>query len=80
MLNTSGKLEAEQLRLVAIEVVVELRRRRAERREQLLRVELRLLARFGDQRLGGIVERDAAASGQVLDLELEAAGGAEAGN
>ena len=31
-----GQVEPEQLRLVAVEVVVELRRRGAERREQLL--------------------------------------------
>src|SRR5262249_8241391 len=51
---------------------------RAEGREQLLRVELGLLAGFGNHRLRGIVERVSAAAGQVLDLELEAAGRAEA--
>ena len=51
-----------------------------EGREQLLRVELRLLARLGDQRLRRLVERCAAAAGQILDLEFEAAGGAEAGD
>ena len=43
-------------------------------------IELRLLARLGDQRLRRVVERDAAAPGQILDLELEAAGRAEAGD
>src|ERR1700742_4364317 len=75
-----GQTEAQKLRLVAVEVVVELRRRRAERGEELLRTQLRLLARFRDERLRDIVERDAAASAQVLELKLEAAGGAEAGN
>ena len=72
--------EAEQLRLVAVEVVVELRRRGGERGEQLLRVELRLLARLGDQRLSRVVELRAAAARQILDLEFEAAGRAEAGD
>src|SRR6202022_1307956 len=73
------QIEPEQLRLVAIEIVVELRRRRAEGREQLLRIELRLLAGFGDHALRRLIERRAAAAGEVLDLELKAAGRAEAG-
>src|SRR6202040_707190 len=74
------QIEPEQLRLVTIEIVVELRRRRAEGREQLLRIELRLLAGFSDQRLRRLIERRAAAAGEVLDLELEAASRAEAGD
>ena len=70
--------EAEQLRLGAVEVVVELRRRGAEGGEQLLRVELGLLAGFGEQRLRRIVERGAAAPGEILELELEAARRAKA--
>ena len=43
-------------------------------------VDLRLFARFGDHRLRRVVERDAAAAGEILDLELEAAGRAKAGD
>src|SRR6202022_920636 len=74
------QIEPEQLRLVAIEIVVELRRRIAEGREQLLRIELRLLAGFGDHALRRLIERRTAAAGEVLDLELKAAGRAEAGD
>ena len=72
-----GQVEAEQLRLRAVEVVEELRRRGRKRGEQRLRVELGLFARRGDQRLRRVVERGAAGAGEILDLELEAAGRAE---
>ncbi len=72
--------QTQQFRLVAIEVVVELRRRGAERREQLLRVKFGLLARLGDHRLHRVVEREAAAAAEIFNLELKAAGGAEARN
>ena len=73
-----GQAEAQELRLGAVEIVEELRRRGRERGEQRLRVELGLLARGREQRLRRIVERRAAAARQILDLELEAAGRAEA--
>jgi hypothetical protein len=46
----------------------------------LLRIELRLLARFGDHALRRLIERRTASAGEVLDLELKAAGRAEAGD
>ncbi len=39
-----------------------------------------MLARLRDQRLGRLVERDAAPTGEILDLEFEAASRAEPGN
>src|ERR1700722_11803734 len=74
-----GDVEPQQLGLGAVEVVSELRRRSRKRREQLLRIELGLLARLRDQALRRVVERKAAAPGQVLDLEFDSACGAEAG-
>ena len=72
------QIEPEQLGLVAVEIVIELRRRGAERGEELLRADLRLLARFRDNGLRRLVERYAAAAGQILDLEFKAAGRAQA--
>ncbi len=56
------------------------RRAGREGREHLARVELGLLARLRQHGLGGLVQRRGAAPRQVLHLELEAAGGAEAGD
>ncbi|MCY1247405.1 hypothetical protein D9M72_607320 [compost metagenome] len=40
-------------------------------------IDLRLLARFSDQRLGSVVQCLGAAPAEILDLEFEAAGRAE---
>ena len=45
-----------------------------------LRIELRLLPRLCQQRLGRVVQRLGALPGQILDLEFEAAGGRDAGD
>src|SRR5208282_5849125 len=65
--------QAQELGLGPVEIVIELRRRSGEGREERLRVELRPFARRGDQRLGRVIERDAALAREILDFELEAA-------
>src|SRR5271154_3272080 len=69
--------QAQKLGLGSVEIVVELRRRGREGREQRLRVELGLLARRGNERLRRVIERGAALACEIFDLELETAGRAK---
>src|SRR6202043_2565956 len=74
-----GQIEAQELRLAAVEIVVVLRRGSAERGEHGLAVDLRLFPCLRNQRLRDFIDRLAALAGEVLDLELEPPEGAEAG-
>ena len=69
---------AEHLGLVAVEVDEQLLARGAERGAHAL--QLGPLARLGDERLDRRVGGARIAGAAVLDVELEAAGGAQAGN
>src|SRR5439155_24830899 len=68
--------DAQHFRLVAVEVDEELLRVRAERRRYAL--QLRALSRFFEKRLHHFSGLARVTRAAILDVELEAAGGAEA--
>ena len=75
-----GQIEPEQFGFGPVEVVFELRCRRAVGRKHFVRIDLRLLFRLRDQRLRRLLERESAVVGQILELELETTGLTDAGD
>ena len=76
-LNTSLHVDAEQLRLGAVDIEIELRRRGLEQREHL-RQARRLVGARHDMAAAASLQRLRPAAGAVLDHHAEAAGIADA--
>src|SRR5205807_9811629 len=75
-----GQRQTEQFRFVAVEVIIVLRRRGTERREQALAVDLGLRSGVGNQCLGRVIQCLASLTAEILDFELEPAKRADTGD